>query len=63
MYLGFEYQALRVHEQVEFSALHFLVTVVSSLLSSHAGALDRLGIYYAGARLRISPHTDSHPLA
>src|SRR5215208_2763363 len=45
------------------SPFHLLAAIVSSLLPSHAGTLDRLAIYYAGAGLRISSHTDSHPLA
>jgi hypothetical protein len=45
------------------SALHLLAAVVSSLLSSHAGALSRLAIDDAGAWLRISAHTDAHSLA
>ncbi len=45
------------------SALYLLAAVISSLLFAYAGALDRLAIDYASAGLRISPHTDPHPLA
>ena len=48
---------------MSLSALHLLATVVPSLLLSHAGALHRLAIDDAGARLRISTHKDPHPLA
>ncbi len=63
MHLGFEHQALRIYKQMALSSLHLLATVVPSLLPSHARALNRLRIDDAGAWLRISPRTDSHPLA
>jgi hypothetical protein len=46
-----------------FSALYLLATVISTSFSSYARALNRLAIDYAGARLRISAHTDPYPLA
>jgi hypothetical protein len=52
---------LGIYEQVALSALYLLATVVPSLLSSHAGAIDRLAIYYGGTGLRIS--AQAHPLA
>src|SRR5438270_8737636 len=46
------------------SALYLLATVVSTLFSSHAGALHRLAVDDASAWLRISAHTaNAHPLA
>jgi hypothetical protein len=63
VYLSSEHHTLGIHEQVEFSALYLLATVVSSLLSSYTGALDRLAIDDASTRLRITTHTNPHPLA
>jgi hypothetical protein len=63
VHLGFEHQTLRVYEQVAFSALDLLAAVVSTLFSSYTGALDRLAIDDSSAWLRISAHTDPHPLA
>jgi hypothetical protein len=61
-HLGFEHQTLRVYEQMTLSAFHLLASIVSSLLFSYPGGLDRLAIADAGTRLRISPHTDPLPL-
>jgi hypothetical protein len=61
VHLGFEHQTLCVYEQVVFSALYLLAAVVSSLLSSYTGALDRLAIDDARTRLRITTHTSGEP--
>jgi hypothetical protein len=61
--LGFEQQALRVYQQVSLSAFDLLATVVAALFSSHAGALDRLAIHDARARLGISVHAHPYTLA
>ena len=37
------------------SALDLLGSVVTALLSSHAGRLDRLAVHYPRARLGVSP--------
>jgi hypothetical protein len=52
--LGFEHQALGVYQDVAFSALYLLGSVVTALFSAHRSALDRLAIHHAGAGLRIS---------
>jgi hypothetical protein len=45
------------------SALDLLASIVSSLLSAHPGRFNRLAIYDARARLRLSLETNPHPLA
>src|SRR5215216_3222670 len=52
--LRFEYQPFGIHQKMALSTLNLLATVVSTLLSAHPSRLDRLGIHYACARLRIS---------
>jgi hypothetical protein len=60
---SFEHQTLGVHQQVALSALDLLATIVSSFISAHPGRFDRLAIYDARARLRVSLEANSHPLA
>ena len=50
----FKDQTLGVHEQVTLSSLDLLASVVSALVPSHAGALDRLAVHHASARLGIA---------
>src|SRR5918993_365705 len=57
--LRFQDQTLSVHQDVAFSALHLLASVVTALFSAHRGALYRLGIHHARAGLRIS--LQAHP--
>jgi hypothetical protein len=52
--LGFEYESFSIYQQMTLSTLGLLTAVVSSLLSTYAGALDRLRIYYASTGLRTS---------
>ena len=54
MYADFEHQPLGVHQQVTLSAFDLLATIITALLSTYASRLDRLGIHYAGSRLRVS---------
>ena len=63
MYLGFEYEALRVYEQVALAAPNLLAAVVSPLLSSHAGGLRGLRIHDGSAGQRVSTRTDPQDLA
>jgi hypothetical protein len=63
VHLGFEHQALGVHQEVALPSLDLLSSVVASPFSAHAGRLDRLGIHHAGAGLRISVHAHPHTLA
>jgi hypothetical protein len=51
---GFEHEAFCVYQDVSLAALDLLAPVVTTLIASHAGALDRLGIHHTGARLGIS---------
>ena len=59
---GFERQTLRVYQEVSLSSFDLLATVVSALLSAYAGRFDRLAIYDARARLRVSLEAYPHPL-
>jgi hypothetical protein len=63
MDLDFEYQTLRIYEQMAISLpLTFLAP--SYPLSSHAGGIHRLAIYYAPALgLRFSFHADPQPFS
>jgi len=63
VYLGFEDQTFGIYQQVAFSALHFLVAIVSSLCSTYPCGLHRLGIHHARAGLRISLEAYSQTLA
>ena len=63
MYFGFEYEALRVYEQVALPAPNLLAAVVSPLLSSYAGGFRGLRVHNASARLQISARTDPQDLA
>jgi len=47
----FTHQALRVYQEVSLASFDLLGAVVASIFSSYPGALDRLAIHYAGARL------------
>src|SRR5215204_2891619 len=38
-------------------------SIVAALIASHTGALDRLAIYHAGARLRVPLQADPYTLA
>jgi hypothetical protein len=61
--LRLEQKALRIDQDVAFSALYLLAAVVASLLSSYTGALDRLRIDNTCGGLRITPKTDPQALA
>src|SRR5215207_2473448 len=63
MDLRLEQKALRIDQDVAFSALDLLAAIIASLLSSHAGALDRLRIDNTRGGLRITPKTDPQALA
>src|SRR4051794_25778865 len=63
MDLRLEQKALRIHQNMAFSALDLLAAIIASLLSSHAGALDRLRIDNTRGGLRITPKTDPQALA
>src|SRR5215207_7842415 len=63
MDLRLEQKAFRIDQDVAFSALDLLATIIASLLSSHAGALDRLRIDNTRGGLRITPKTDPQTLA
>jgi hypothetical protein len=53
VHLGFEHQALRVHEQVPFPAPNPLVAIVSPLLATNPSGIGRLGVGDARARQRV----------
>jgi len=57
--LGFEHQALGIHQQVTLTALYLLAPVVAALFSAHRGTLNRLAIDHARAGLRISLQANS----
>jgi hypothetical protein len=59
----FQDQTLRVHQDMALSAFHLLSSVVTSPIPSHTGALDRLAIHHASARLRVPLHADPQALA
>src|SRR5215204_2376844 len=50
----FEDETLGVYQDVAFSALHLLASVVAALFTAHRSALDRLAIHHTRAGLRIS---------
>src|SRR5215208_2938406 len=54
MDLCLEDETLRVHQDVTLAAFDLLSPVVTPILSTHCGTLDRLGIDHACAGLRIS---------
>src|SRR5215207_1903761 len=43
---------------MSLTAFDLLAAVATAFLSAHACSLDRLGIHYAGARLKIFLHSD-----
>jgi hypothetical protein len=53
--LGFEYQALRIHEQVSLSAANLLAAIVAPLFATDPARLGRLRIDYPRTGLRVSP--------
>src|SRR5215210_4992807 len=59
----FQNQTLRVHQDMALSAFHLLSSVVTSPIPSHTGALDRLAIHHACARLRVPLQADPQTLA
>jgi hypothetical protein len=59
--LGLEYETLGVHQDVAFSAFDLLASVVTPLFPAYRGALDRLGIHYARAGLRIPLQANPQP--
>jgi hypothetical protein len=63
MDLRLKQKAFRIDQNVAFSVLDMLATIIASLLSSHAGALDRLRIDNTRRGLRITPKTDPQALA
>src|SRR3954465_13562256 len=63
MDLRLEQKALRIDQNVAFSALDLLAPIVATLLSSHSGALDRLRIDNTRGGGRITPKTDPQALA
>jgi hypothetical protein len=57
--LGFEHESFGVYQQMSLTALDLLASYsITAFLSAHACALERLGIHYAGAELRISLQSD-----
>src|SRR4051812_2536555 len=63
MHPGFEHEAFGVYQQMSLSALDLFASVVTTLITSHAGALERLAVHHAGARMRIPLQADPHTLA
>src|SRR5688572_5056722 len=63
MNLGLEDETLSVHQDVTFPALDLLSTVVTPILSTHCGTLDRLRIHHASAGLGISVQANSQTFA
>src|SRR5215207_1169487 len=63
MDLSLEQETLRIYQNVAFSALYLLASIVSALFSSHAGALYRLGIDDTCGGLRITPEVHAQALA
>jgi hypothetical protein len=49
----FEHQTLPVHQQVALSAFDLLGPVVTALFAAYARGLDRLGVHYGRAGLRV----------
>jgi hypothetical protein len=60
---GFEYEAFGVYQKMTLAALDLLAPVVTALIASHSGALDRLAVRHAGAGLRIPLQADPKALA
>jgi hypothetical protein len=60
--LGFEHETFGVYQQVPLPPFHLLASIKTALLSAYPGRLDRLAIYDASARLRVSVETDPDPL-
>jgi hypothetical protein len=63
MNLGFQEQTLRVYQDVALSSFDLLAAVVTALIASYVGALDRLAIHYASTGLGISVHAHPQTLA
>jgi len=60
MDLHLEQQTLSIDEDVALCALYLLASIITALLSAHAGTLERLAVHAARTtRLGISPKTDS----
>ena len=51
--LRLEYETLGVYQQMTLSSFDLLASIVTPLFPAYRGALDRLGIPYARAGLRI----------
>src|SRR5215213_3039839 len=58
-----EYEAFGIDEQMALSAFDLLGGVETSLLDSHSGGLDRLGVHYARARLGVPAQPRPQTLA
>jgi hypothetical protein len=58
MHFGFQYQALRVHQQMTFAAVHLFSPIIATD-TAHHGSLDTLAVQDACAGLGIPPHLGS----
>jgi hypothetical protein len=56
--LRLEDETFGVYQQVPLAALDLLGSVITALFPAHRGALYRLGIHHARARLRIPLQAD-----
>jgi hypothetical protein len=63
VYLGFQDQSLRIHQEMALPAANLLAAVVSPRLSTHPACLSRLRIYYCATGLGISPEPSAQELA
>jgi hypothetical protein len=63
VHLGFQYEALGVHQQLSLPAANLLAAVVSSRLTAHPARLCRLRVHYRGTGLGISPEPSAQELA
>ena len=61
--LHIEHKAFCVHQDVALPAVNLLAAVVSTLLSSYPGGLDRLGGQNTRAGLRGAPEPNARALA
>ena len=59
VYLGFEHQGFRIHEQVSLAAADLLAAIVAPLFATGPARLGRLGINYSCAGLSRSASSQS----
>jgi hypothetical protein len=57
-----EHQSFGVYQQVALPTFYLLSAIVTALLSTYPGTLDRLAIYDSSAWLRVPIESNSHPL-